>query len=55
MTDAVTSRLRRRMIEDMSNDQLIGGSRPALIESSWKNAGRVVQGSGAVQGDAISS
>jgi len=31
------------------------GSRPALIESGWKNASRVVQGSGAVQSDAISS
>src|SRR5262249_35625196 len=27
----------------------ISGSRPALIESGWKNASGVVQGSGAVQ------
>ena len=33
----------------------ISGSRPALIESAWKNAGRMVQGSGAVQRGAISS
>src|SRR5262245_39680962 len=33
----------------------INGSRPALIESGGKNASRLVQGSGAVQRDAISS